>query len=108
MFAIVINLRRPCMILDDTLQEVIEIAIINADPFAAHIGRVDIDKIINTARFKRIVRPGETLSTTVRVTDRLGPAWYFSGSTTCEGETVAKIRFVLSSTKAMQRVLGDD
>ena len=63
---------------------------------------------IEGARFKRIVRPGETLSTTVRVTDRLGPAWYFSGSTTCAGETVAKIRFVLSSTKAMQRVLGDD
>ena len=62
---------------------------------------------IEGARYKRIVRPGETLSTTVRVMDRLGPAWYFTGTTTCAGETVLKIRFVLSAADAMKGVMGD-
>jgi len=62
---------------------------------------------IEGARFKRIVRPGETVSTTVRVTERLGPAWYFSAKTTCAGQTVANLRFVLSATGAMKRVLDD-
>lgn len=62
---------------------------------------------IEGARFKRIVRPGDAIATTVRLTERLGPAWYFSGKITSAGETVANIRFVLSATGAMRRVLDD-
>ena len=55
---------------------------------------------IESARFRRIVRPGETLRTTVGVRERLGPAWYMEGECTCEGETVLRIRFVLTATTA--------
>ena len=58
---------------------------------------------IEGARFKRIVKPGETIATEVRVAERLGPAWYLSAKVTCDGETVLRIRFVLSATAAMQR-----
>ena len=61
---------------------------------------------IEGARYKRIVEPGELLETTVRVTERLGPAWYMSGKVLCEGATVLSIRFVLSTTEAMKHVGG--
>ena len=59
---------------------------------------------IEGARFKRVVAPGETVSTFARVRERLGPAWYFSADTRCEGARVLSIRFVLSSTEEMARV----
>ena len=58
---------------------------------------------IESARFKRMVLPGETVTTRVQVAERLGPAWYLSAKVTCAGATVLNIRFVLSATAAMQR-----
>ncbi len=74
--------------------------------FAAEDGVPVLTKI-EGARFKRMVLPGETVKTTVRVTERLGPAWYMSGKVTCEDKTVLQIRFVLSASDAMARVTGD-
>ena len=59
---------------------------------------------IESARFKRIIRPGETVETTCKVRERLGPAWYMSAQVTCEAQTALKNQFVLSATNAMQRV----
>ena len=59
---------------------------------------------IESARFKRIVRPGESVRTEVSVRDTLGPAWYMNGSVTCDGATALRIRFVLSATEALGRV----
>jgi 3-hydroxyacyl-[acyl-carrier-protein] dehydratase len=58
---------------------------------------------IENARYKRIVKPGETVETVVSVRERLGPAWYLSAKVTCEAESVLNIRFVLSATEAMKR-----
>ena len=59
---------------------------------------------IEGARYKRIVDPGETLSTQVSLSERLGPAWYLAGKVRCDGATVLNIRFVLSTTEAMKSV----
>jgi 3-hydroxyacyl-[acyl-carrier-protein] dehydratase len=59
---------------------------------------------IESARFKRIIYPGERLHTTVSIRNQLGPAWYMSGQTTCDGATALRIRFVLSATKALASV----
>ncbi|HED66799.1 MAG TPA: beta-hydroxyacyl-ACP dehydratase [Planctomycetes bacterium] len=59
---------------------------------------------IERARYKRIVRPAETVTTRVHVTERLGPAWYMAARVTCDGATAVDIRFVLTSTGAMARL----
>jgi len=58
---------------------------------------------IEMARFRRVVRPGDTLSTRVDVEERLGPAWYLSGRVTSDGAKITQVRFVLSATDAMAR-----
>lgn len=70
--------------------------------FSAEDGVPVLTKI-ESARYKRIVRPGETVTTSVKVSERLGPAWYLAAKVTCDGATVLNIRFVLSATAAMQR-----
>jgi 3-hydroxyacyl-[acyl-carrier-protein] dehydratase len=63
---------------------------------------------IEGARFKRMVDPGDELSTRITLTERLGPAWYLAGKVTGGGKAVLNIRFVLSATEAMKRVTGEE
>jgi len=58
---------------------------------------------IQDARYRRRVDPGETLTTRVDVEDTVGPAWYLKAKITCDGAKVATLRFVLTSTGAIQR-----
>ena len=48
---------------------------------------------ITDARFKRIVRPGETLRIEVRVDDELDGAYYMTGRVTVDGRDVLRIKF---------------
>lgn len=60
---------------------------------------------IEGARFRRMVRPGDELSTSVRVEERVGPAWVLSGRTVCGDERVLQVRFVLTATGALARAV---
>jgi 3-hydroxyacyl-[acyl-carrier-protein] dehydratase len=51
---------------------------------------------IEDARFRRIVRPGETLRAEVDVVERVGPARYCKALVTCGGETVLRVRFTVA------------
>lgn len=51
---------------------------------------------IEDARFRRIVRPGETLRAEVDVVGRVGPARYCKALVTCGGETVLRVRFTVA------------
>jgi len=51
---------------------------------------------IEDARFRRIVRPGETLRAQVDVVERVGPARYCKALVTCGGESVLRIRFTVA------------
>jgi 3-hydroxyacyl-[acyl-carrier-protein] dehydratase len=51
---------------------------------------------IQDARFKKIVRPGETLRAEVRITERLGMARYVSAKVTSNGKLVARLDCVLA------------
>lgn len=53
---------------------------------------------IEDARFRRVVRPGETLRAEVDVVERVGPARYCKALVTCGGETVARLRFTVAET----------
>ena len=77
----------------------------NLAGFAAEDGVPVLTKI-EAARFRRMVRPGDTLTTTVHVEERLGPAWYMSGVVQCDGQTVVKLRCTLSASEALARATG--
>jgi len=53
---------------------------------------------IQDARFKRIVKPGETLRTEVTITDSLSNARFGKAKVRCEGKTVATLNFALAVT----------
>jgi 3-hydroxyacyl-[acyl-carrier-protein] dehydratase len=60
---------------------------------------------IEEARFRRVVRPGETLICRVKIGERVGAAWYMSGDVRCEGKSVLRIRYVM--TNASVEALGE-
>lgn len=53
---------------------------------------------IADARFKRMVRPGETLQCEVKLDERVGPARYVDVKITCGGETVLRAKLVVAVT----------
>lgn len=73
--------------------------------FSAEDGVPVLTKI-EAARFRRMVTPGQTLTTRVSVEDRLGPAWYMSGVVRSDGHTVVKLRCTLSASEALARATG--
>lgn len=58
---------------------------------------------LEQAKFRRMVLPGETLETRVKLEERVGPAWYLSAKVSAVGQRVLELRFVLSGTQAMGR-----
>ncbi len=48
---------------------------------------------IRDARFKRMVRPGETLTLTAEIEEVLSNAYYMKGSATVDGATAVKVLF---------------
>jgi 3-hydroxyacyl-[acyl-carrier-protein] dehydratase len=45
------------------------------------------------AKFKREVSPGETISMQVKLTERVGPAWFMKGRLTVAGKTAVQVEF---------------
>ncbi len=77
----------------------------NLQGFSAEDGIPVLTKI-EQARFRNMVIPGDSLSTKVRVDERLGPAWYMSAVVKCGPKTVVKLRCVLSASEALARATG--
>jgi 3-hydroxyacyl-[acyl-carrier-protein] dehydratase len=48
---------------------------------------------LNEVRFKRMVRPGETVDIEVELTERLADAFYLEGRVRCEGKLAASLEF---------------
>ena len=57
---------------------------------------------IQDARFKRIVRPGQTLRVEVSLDDTLDRAFFLTGRVTVDGKAVVRVKFV-----CMQAVTED-
>ncbi|MCB9904867.1 MAG: beta-hydroxyacyl-ACP dehydratase [Planctomycetes bacterium] len=54
---------------------------------------------IEDARYKRMVRPGETLTARLELTEKLGPARYMRGQVRCGDELVLRLSFVVALTE---------
>jgi 3-hydroxyacyl-[acyl-carrier-protein] dehydratase len=61
---------------------------------------------IEAARFRRMVEPGETLTTRVEVVEVVGPAWVMSARVACGDDVVARLRFILAATGALARSMA--
>ena len=61
---------------------------------------------IEGARFRRMVTPGETVTTRATVADRVGPAWYMKARVQGSQGKVLDIAFVLTATGALERSTG--
>ena len=58
---------------------------------------------IEDARFRQIVRPGETLRVEIKLTDRLSNARYVTAKVTSGGKTVVRLKCVLAVAPPMEK-----
>lgn len=74
-------------------------ALLLAEDAPAHAQRSGVPVLtkIEDARFKKIVRPGETLCAEIECVERVGPARYMRAHVTSNGQTVLEIRFTVAS-----------
>ncbi len=60
--------------------------------------RVPVATRMNDVRFKRIIRPGETIEIEVELTERMADAFFLTGKVTCGGKL--SVRFEFACTMA--------
>jgi 3-hydroxyacyl-[acyl-carrier-protein] dehydratase len=60
-------------------------------------GRVPVVTRVNNVRFRRMVRPGETLDIEVELTERLGGAWFLTGKVSVAGQVAARLEFACAA-----------
>ncbi len=62
-------------------------------------GKVPVATRMNDVRFKRMVRPGETLRMEVELTEQLAGAFFLKAKVTVEGKVAVRFRFACTATK---------
>jgi 3-hydroxyacyl-[acyl-carrier-protein] dehydratase len=63
-------------------------------------GRVPVATRMNEVRFKRIVKPGETIEIEVELNERLADAFFLTGKVTCGGKLAARLEFACTLAPA--------
>ena len=53
----------------------------------------------NETRFRRMVRPGETLEIEVELTETLGSAWFLKGKVSVDGQVAVRLEFACTAAK---------
>jgi 3-hydroxyacyl-[acyl-carrier-protein] dehydratase len=64
--------------------------------------RVPVVGRLNNVKFRRMVRPGETLDIRVELTEKLASAWILKGRTEVGGQTCCSLEFVCTLAAADQ------
>ena len=59
---------------------------------AGRQGRPVLTRILG-AKFKREVRPGDTIRIQVRISERVGPAWFMKGSVRVRDQVAVQVEF---------------
>ncbi|NUQ66384.1 MAG: 3-hydroxyacyl-ACP dehydratase FabZ [Pirellulales bacterium] len=60
-------------------------------------GKVPVATRMNDVRFKRMVRPGETLRMEVSLTERLADAFFLTAKVTVEGKVAVRFEFACTA-----------
>ena len=66
-------------------------------------GNVPVATRMNDVRFKRMVRPGETLRMEVELVERLADAFFLKAKVTVDGNVAVRFEFACTATKAGER-----
>ncbi len=56
-------------------------------------GKMPVVAKIRSAKFRRMVRPGDRLAISASMEDKIGNAYYMKGKATVEGKSVANVSF---------------
>ncbi len=59
-------------------------------------GGVPVATRLNDVKFKRMVRPGETIEIEVSLTERLGDAFFLRAKVTCAGQVAVRFDFAVT------------
>jgi len=68
-------------------------------------GKVPVATRLNNVKFRRPVRPGDTLEIAVEITDRLADAFYLTGHVKVEGRTATRLEFACTAA-ALEKERG--
>ena len=74
-------------------------AILIADLGVSTEGRVPVATRMNNVKFRRMVRPGETIGVRVSLRDRLQDVFYLSGRVEVDGDVAATLDFVTTAVR---------
>lgn len=75
-------------------------AILLSRQLASAEGRVPVATRMNDVRFKRTVRPGETIQMEVELTERLADAFFLKAKVSVEGQIAARFDFACTAVPA--------
>jgi 3-hydroxyacyl-[acyl-carrier-protein] dehydratase len=75
-------------------------AILLSQRLAAAPGRVPVATRMNDVRFKRMVRPGETLRLEVELVERLAEAFFLKAKVTVGGAVAVRFEFACTAAEA--------
>jgi 3-hydroxyacyl-[acyl-carrier-protein] dehydratase len=62
-------------------------------------GGVPVATRVNDVKFKRMIRPGDTVLLDVTLNERVAAAFFMSAKVTCEGKTAATFNFAVTAAK---------
>jgi 3-hydroxyacyl-[acyl-carrier-protein] dehydratase len=79
-------------------------AVLLAGLISDQAGKVPVATRMNDVRFKRIVRPGETIEIDVTLRERLADAFFLDAKVTCQGKIA--VRFEFACTVVAKQVEG--
>lgn len=76
-------------------------AILLARHLAGADGKVPVATRMNDVRFKRMVRPGETIRMEVELTERLAGAFFLKAKVTVDGKVAVRFEFACTAAEVM-------
>jgi 3-hydroxyacyl-[acyl-carrier-protein] dehydratase len=76
-------------------------AVLVAPQLPQNSGRLPVVARMQDVRFKRIVKPGETVLLEVEITDRLQDAFYMQARVTCENQLAVRFQFTATLAPAV-------
>ena len=71
--------------------------------FVSESAGVPVATRVNGVKFKRMVRPGETIELEVQLDERVADAFFLSAKVTCEGKLAVRFEFACAMASTEER-----
>jgi len=72
-------------------------AILVAQSVQVEAGQVPVATRLNNVKFKHLIRPGETVQITAKLTERVANAFFFNAKLSVAGKTTATLEFACTA-----------